>query len=389
MNPRQNVHSAVADETKRGFHYVSLPQEVIFGRGAVAQLGEPLDRLGCRRLMLFTSNSLRASGHLDAVRAVLGSRLLQVFDQVHPHVPDFQVDEALEQAVSAQADSVLGLGGGSPLGMAKAVAHALSQKRPDTPFPPLIAIPTTYAGSEMTPIYGITHTRETPPRKVAITDPRAAPRIVIYDPELTFDLPPDLTASTGMNALAHCLEALYSITRNPVSSAVAVSGIRFIADSLFKCYQDGSDAQARTRMLTGSQLGGLAVSSVSLGLHHGLCHVLGGTAGVPHGIANSIVLPHAIRFNADFCAQELLPAAEAMGISADGRSPVSVIEALADSIDALVGRMGLPQRLREVGIAQSDLGRLAQLGFQNKTVQNNPKPIRDAGQIETLLQAAW
>ncbi len=389
MNPRQSVHSAVADDTKRDFHYVSLPQEVIFGRGAVRQLPEALDRHDCRRLMLFTSRSLRANGHLDLVKSALGSRLLQVFDLTQPHVPDYQVEEALERAVAAEADSVLGLGGGSPIGLAKAVAHALSQKRPDAPFPPLIAIPTTYAGSEMTGVYGITHTRETPPRKVTITHPQIAPRLVIYDPELTFDLPPNLTASTGVNALAHCLEALYSITRNPASSAVAVSGTRLISGSLLKCYQDGSDAGARTHMLTGSHLAGLSLASVSMGIHHGLCHVLGGTADVPHGIANSIVLPHAIRFNAGVAAEELLPAAEAMGMSPDGRMPVSVIESLADSIYATVGGMGLPQRLREVGIPRSDLGQLAQMAFENKTVKNNPRPIRDAGEIESLLQAAW
>ncbi len=126
-----------------------------------------------------------------------------------------------------------------------------------------------------------------------------------------------------------------------------------------------------------------------MGLHHGLCHVLGGTAGVPHGIANSIILPHAIRFNADATANELLPAAEAMGISADGKGPVEAVERAAQAVADLSARMGLPQHLREVGVHKSDLPRLAQLAFANSTVQNNPKPVTDVSQVEKILEAAW
>jgi alcohol dehydrogenase len=144
-------------------------------------------------------------------------------------------------------------------------------------------------------------------------------------------------------------------------------------------------------MLEGAHLAGLSLASVSMGLHHGLCHVLGGTANVPHGIANSIILPHAIRFNADATAPQLLPAAETMGISLNGNSPTVVMEMLAQRVSDLVGQMNLPQRLRDTGVPlkESDLPHLAQLAFQNRTVQNNPKPITEPAQIETLLRAAW
>jgi alcohol dehydrogenase class IV len=175
---------------------------------------------------------------------------------------------------------------------------------------PIIAIPTTYAGSEMTAVYGITHTRENPPRKVTVSDPKVAPGLVIYDPQLTLTLPPDLTASTGINALAHCIEALYSITRHPASTAIAIRGVFHISNALLPSYQDGTNLDARTEMLQGAHLAGLSLASVKMGLHHGLCHVLGGTANIPHGIANSIILPHAIRFNADATAPQLLPAAK-------------------------------------------------------------------------------
>jgi alcohol dehydrogenase class IV len=140
-------------------------------------------------------------------------------------------------------------------------------------------------------------------------------------------------------------------------------------------------------MLLGSHLAGFSLASVSMGLHHGLCHVLGGTANVPHGIANSILLPHAIRFNADATASQLLPAAQAMGIPLTDLE--EVIEAMGQEIFELIGRMDLPQRLRDVGVHESDLPRLAEIAFQNRTVQNNPKPITDVTQLEGLLRDAW
>lgn len=371
-------------EQPKEFRYISFAQEVIFGSGSLSHLSDAIDRFHWRRLMLCTSRSVRSNGQVTLLEAVLGKQLVAIYDQVQPHVQDVQVAEALELANENNVDAIIGMGGGSPIGMAKAVAFAFEEK-------PTIAIPTTYAGSEMTPVYGITHTNETPPRKVTVNDPKIAPKLVIYDPELTFNLPPHMTASTGINALAHCIEALYSKTRNPLSTAAAASGVRHIFNALLRCYQDGDDLEVRTEMLLGAHLAGLSLASVSMGLHHGLCHVLGGTASIPHGIGNSIILPHAIRFNAEATTPQLLPAAEAMGISLNGNSPTVAIEALAQKILELIGQMNLPQRLRDAGVAlkESDLPHLAQLGFQNRTVQNNPRPITDMSQIEKLLREAW
>lgn len=383
------------------FRYVSYAQEIIFAPDSPARLDEAVEHFGWRRLMLCANRSLQAGGYITSIESVLGIRLVAVFDQVKPHVQDVQVNEALVLANEKNVDAIIGMGGGSPIGMAKAVACLLEEKRgghparaafpTDQPLVPVIAIPTTYAGSEMTPVYGITHTDENPPRKVTVNDPKITPKLVIYDPNLTLDLPAEMTASTGINALAHCIEALYSRTRNPLSTAAATSGVRHIFNALLRCYQDGNNLEARTEMFLGSHLAGLSLASVSMGLHHGLCHVLGGTANIPHGIANSIILPHAIRFNAEVTAPQLLPAAEAMGIPVNGISSMVVIEALVQKIFHLIRQMNLPQRLRDsgVGLQESDLARLAQLAFQNRTVQNNPKPITDVSQIEDLLREAW
>jgi maleylacetate reductase len=371
------------------FQYVSYAQEVIFGSGSLNQLGEAVQRWRLERVLLVANHTMRKDGHAAAVETLLKDCLVASYDHVLPHVQDVQVDEILQLAAEKEVTAVIGMGGGSPIGMAKAIASALDQQRAGQPPVTVIAIPTTYAGSEMTSAYGITHTRETPTRKVTVSSPNGAPQLVVYDPLLTLDLPPEMTASTGMNALSHCIEALYSIRRNPLSSAAAVSSIRCISNSLLRCSQNGEDLEARSEMLLGAHLAGLALASVAMGLHHGLCHVLGGTANLPHGIANSIILPHAIRFNAEATWPQLLPAAEAMGIASGSGDPAAAVEALAQRIDELARQMGLPRRLRDVGVPETDLPELAQLGYRNRNVQNNPRPVTDAGQIEQLLREAW
>lgn len=381
------------------FRYIDYAREIIFGVGALAQLSEPIRQYGWSRLLLCTSGSLRRDGTVDAVSQVLGKRLSVVYSSVRSHVHESQVAEVVRLALDYNVEAVIGLGGGGSIGVAKAVAFALEEEESGPagtfifptvqPITSVIAIPTTYAGSEMTPVYGITKQFNGQTRKITIADHRIAPKTVIYDPLLTLHLPPVITASTGINALAHCIEALYSITRDPLSTAAALSGIRAIMQALPRCYADGRNLAARVEMLNGAHLAGVALAHVAMALHHGVCHVLGGTAGVPHGIANSIILPHAMRFNSDAVAPALAQVAEAMGIARDGRNDEEMAEAAAQRVYDLVGQMNVPQRLRDVGVTETALPELAQLAFQSRTVQNNPKPITSAAQLETLLRAAW
>jgi maleylacetate reductase len=388
------------------FRYVSYAQEIIFGAGSLGRLSEAVERYGWRRLVLVSTGSLRRGGQIAALENALGERVVAIYEHVQPHVPDYQVAEVAELARSKEADGIIGMGGGSPIGMAKAVNFALADRRefakrsstddrrPTTDEPPrlpVIAIPTTYAGSEMTPVYGVTrhgHDRE-PARKITVSDPTVTPRLVLYDPMLTLDLSPVMTASTGINALAHCMEAFYSITRSPISTAVALGGVRAIFSALPRCYADGSDLDARTRMLEGAMLAGMALAHVAMGLHHGLCHVLGGSAGVPHGIANGIILPHALRFNVAATAPQLAQAAEPMGIPYAGRSAEAATEEVIEHIDVLIREMGLPQRMRDVGVREADLGGLAKLALESRAVKDNPRQVTDAAEIEAILRAAW
>lgn len=385
------------------FRYTSYAQEIVFGAGSIAQLGEAVERFQVRRLMLCTTGSLRRGGQIKLVEQALGSRLVAVYEHVQPHVPDFQVAELLEITSEHEIDALIGMGGGSPIGMAKAISIALEEKRTgqparafyptDQPIIPVVAIPTTYAGSEMTPTFGITYKNEDAARKVTLTDAKITPKLVIYDPLLTLNLPPEVTAATGINALAHCIEAIYSIAKNPVSTTVALNGVHSIFTALPRCYVDGNDLEARTEMLLGAYLAGFALSHVSMALHHGLCQTLGGTAGVPHGFANSIILPHAMRYNISTTAFELAQAAEAMGVERNASTSyleeVALAEEAVDRIYTLIGQMNLPQHLRSVGVRETDIPNLAQMALQSRAVQNNPKPITNAAQIEEILRAAW
>jgi maleylacetate reductase len=380
------------------FRYTNYAQDIIFGAGALAQIGQAVERFGWQRLLLCSTGSLRRGGQIAELERALGERLVASYLHVQPHVPEAQVTEVLALAEEHKVDAVIGFGGGSAIGMAKAISLALEEQRGalsdnitpiQQPVVPVIAIPTTYAGSEMTPVYGVTRQIEGESRKMTVTDVRVTPKLAIYDPVLTLQLSPEMTASTGINALAHCIEALYSITRNPLSTAAALQGIRLMSAALPRCYAAGDDLEARAAMLSSSFLAAMALAHVTMAIHHGLCHVLGGTAGVPHGEANSIILPHAMRFNLDETAPQLAQAAEAMGIATAGRPAEAAAEDAIEQIARLIVQMKLPRRLREADVREADLPRLAQIAFQSRTVQSNPKPVRNLADIEAILRAAW
>lgn len=381
------------------FRYTFFAQEIIFGVGSLDALGDMANRSGWQRLMLCTTERFRSRGRLAPIKAMLGERLAVTYERVEPHVPERAVAEATSLAAEQHVDAVIGLGGGSAIGTAKAVSMALEELRTgrparaaspmDQPLIPVIAIPTTYAGSEMTPVYGVTRHVDGQERKVTVSDPKIAPKLVIYDPLLTLDVPPRVTAGTGINAVAHCIEALYSITRNPLSTAAALAGLRTIAHALPRCYADGADVEARGEMLTGAFLAGTALSNVAMGLHHGICHVIGGATGAAHGDANSVMLPYVMRFNLDATAAQLALAAEAMGGVVGGQSVEEAAASAAQLVADWVEQMRLPRRLRDIGVREEQLPELARMAFASRTVQNNPKPITDAAQIEELLQRAW
>jgi alcohol dehydrogenase class IV len=339
------------------FTYVAMPARVLFGAGTVSQLAAEVERLGAKRVLLIST-----PGRAEMVRSVAKNlQVAGVFDQAVMHTPIAAVEAARAMAKAVEADCGVAIGGGSTIGFGKAIALTSSL--------PVVAVPTTYSGSEMTNIWGVS---EGGAKKTG-RDVKVLPKAVIYDPQLTLDLPPATSAASGMNAIAHCAEALYAHDGNPIVSLMAEEGIRALAAALPLIVQEPRDLEARTSALYGSWLAGMTIATTGNGLHHKLCHVLGGF-GLPHAETHSVILPHALRYNG--------VAREAMRRIARGMH----VDDAPGGIWELEQRLGLPMRLADLGMKEADLERAAQIAVQ--APYPNPRKVEFAPVLE-LLQNAY
>ncbi|HWC68919.1 MAG TPA: maleylacetate reductase [Acidimicrobiales bacterium] len=348
--------------TTAAFTYDALPGRVVFGPGRRREIADEVDRVGAARVVLVADAQAKPTG--DELAATLGSRVARRWDEVAQHVPVDLAERARSAATEAGADGVVCIGGGSSTGLAKALA--LSHEIP------IVAVPTTYAGSEMTPIYGLTGGRH----KQTGRDLRVLPKVVVYDPELTLGLPPSVTGPSACNALAHCVEALYASGANPVTSAMALEGVRAIHRALPTVMATPDDLAARSELLYGAYLAGVSLGTTSTGLHHKLCHVLGGMFGLVHADTHSVVLPHAVAFNAPALPDEMRRLATALGAN-----PGDAAGALWDL--AVASRV--PTSLAELGLTEDDLAPAAERAAGEIT--DNPVPVDAAGLVGILRRA--
>jgi maleylacetate reductase len=345
----------------RPFTYESRAQRVLFGAGTLAQAPEELDRLGARKALVLCTAPQRAQA--EQVAALLGPRAAGIFDGAVMHVPLASAEAARAAAAEAGADALVAVGGGSTVGLAKAIALV-------SPLP-VLAIPTTYAGSEMTPIYGLTENG----LKRTGRDARVLPRSVLYDPALTLALPVGLSIVSGINAIAHAAEGLYAADGNPVTGLMAAEGIAALGRALPAMHAAPHDLAARSDALYGAWLCGLVLGSVAMALHHKLCHTLGGSFNLPHAELHTVVLPHVLAYNAGAAPQAMQRIATALG-TADA----------AQGVQALARRLGAPVALRDIGMREEDLDRACALALRD--AYPNPRPI-EAGPLRALLQAAY
>jgi len=343
------------------FVYEALPSRVVFGAGSLQKLPEEVDKLGATRALVLCTPEQRAIG-ADIV-VMLGSRSAGVFDGAVMHVPAEVAAAARDKAKRVRADCCVAIGGGSTTGLAKAIA--LTAKLP------ILAIPTTYAGSEMTPIWGIT---EGGVKKTG-RDVLVLPKTVIYDPALTTSLPVALSVTSGINAIAHCVEALYSKDANPIISLIAEEGIRALADGLPKVAKQPGNVDARSRLLYGAWLGGVSLGAVGMALHHKLCHTLGGTFNLPHAETHTVVLPHAVAYNAAAAPEAMDRIARALGANL-----------AAQGLYDLAASLGAPVSLEALGMRREQLDQAADLAVQNPYY--NPRPVTREG-IHGLLENAF
>jgi alcohol dehydrogenase class IV len=342
------------------FIYNGLPSRVIFGQGSLSQVAEEVRTLGCRRVLVLSTPE--QEGQARQVLDQLGELGVGIFAEAKMHTPVEVTDRAMEVVAELDADCTLAIGGGSTIGLGKGIAL-----RSDLP---QVVVPTTYAGSEMTPILGETKDG----LKTTQRTLKVLPEVVIYDVDLTLGLPVGMSVTSGINAIAHAVEALYAKDRNPVVSLMAEEGIAALARSLPVIAENPSDQDARSDALYGAWLCGACLGSVGMSLHHKLCHTLGGSFDLPHAETHTIVLPHAVAYNAEAAPEAMARIARALGVSD-----------AAGGLYDLAHAVGAPLALRDIGMRESDIDRATEIATRNPYW--NPREI-EATAIHRLLSDA-
>lgn len=332
---------------------------VVFGNGARAQLPQEMDALGMKRAVVLTTPQQRQLG--QSVADSLGERCAGIHAEAVMHVPVETARQAVEAVRQLGGDGCIAAGGGSTIGLAKAIALESDL--------PIIALPTTYAGSEVTPLYGLTEGG----LKKTGRDWRVLPKTVIYDPELTYELPVAMSMTSGMNAIAHAAEALYAPNGNPIISLMAEEGIRSLVRALPKIKSAPRDPVARQDAIYGAWLCGTVLGNAQMGIHHKICHTLGGF-NLPHAEMHTVVLPYALAYNAQFAPEAMAAIGRAVGHD-------DAVKGLAEFSRSL----DVPLSLRELGMSQDGLARAADLIVA--TPYPNPRPIERAAILDLLQRA--
>jgi maleylacetate reductase len=362
--------------------HTGFAQQIVFGAGSLRRLPEVLRSIGARRVLLVTTAGRLASDEGEQVRRALGDSLVSTFAEVESHVPAPLALRAVQQARADAVDAIVSFGGGSCADLGKAVCFFTEQESgipstswADRPALPHVSITTTYSGAELTPFFGMTDpaTRT----KSGAGGSTIAPIAAIYDPELTLSTPVRVSAETGMNALAHCVEVVWSPRRTPEAEGVALAGARRIAAALPLVMDDPGDLAVRAAMLEGAVLGGRCLQNATMGVHHGLAQLVGGRTGIPHGLANAVILPHAIRFNAEAVPDAVAKLGEALGT-----------DDVAGAVAALVVRLDLPTQLGDCGVSLEDLDAVATAAPGNGSVANNPRLV-GVDEAREILTAAY
>lgn len=378
------------------FEYFA-PTKVIFGVGSAAELPMTVASLGSKALLV-TDAGLMDSGLADQIRDKLGAQLAGVYADVPQDSGMDVVDSGAQRALSCGADVIVSLGGGSVIDTAKGICIVLTEggslrdhqgmqmlTRPQTPH---IVLPTTAGtGSEVTS--GAVVLDHDQGQKIIIFEHFNTPRVAILDPRLTASLPSHLTASTGMDAMTHAVESYVSSQRNPISDAAALHAIRLVRTHLPRAVEDGQDMAARGQMQIAALLAGWAFSNAMVGLVHAMAHSLGAVCGVPHGLANGLILPHVMEFNLSETPELLADIGAAMGVASQGLSAEAAGEAAVKAMSSFVSQIGLSQRLRDLGVAEQALPQCAELSLSDGSIIYNPRMVMDAEEVLEVYQKVY
>lgn len=341
------------------FAYNSSKVRILFGAGTFQKLPDERDRMGLNRILVLSTAAQRDEA-MELANIIKDSSV-GVFSEAVMHTPVNTTEKAVSIARNLNADGILSIGGGSTTGLSKAIALRTGL--------PQIIVPTTYAGSEVTPILGQTENGS----KTTIRDPGILPDLVIYDPNFSMKLPVELSITSGLNAMAHALEGLYAQDRNPISSLMAIEGLRALHSALPAIQEIPDDKDARTSALFGSWLCGTVLGTVGMSLHHKICHTLGGMFDLPHAETHAILLPYTIAYNSEVAAMELAPLQDLFGPSI----PAGIFD--------FSRRLGAPYSLAQLGLVRRDIERAAEQSLKN--AYWNPRRLERQA-IQQLLEMA-
>jgi alcohol dehydrogenase class IV len=367
-------------------------ERVVSGAGAVERLSHELERRGLERAVVVTGRTLGGSALLERVTGPLGSRCVAVFRDARQHVPSCNVAKVAALLQEHEADTVISFGGGSPIDTAKAAIYSVIASRtcqPSARPPAHIAIPTTLSAGEFTAVAGITD--ENTRIKRPVSDSRITPRTVIADPALTLETPAWLWAASGIRALDHAIESIYSVRHYPVSDAAASSGLTMLLRHLRPSI-DISDPRVfehRGECQLAAWMCVFGVTNAGFGLSHALGHQIGPRWDVPHGMTSCITLPHAMRFMADLAPERFRPIAEGFGVAFDPADPKRAALACADHAAAFIAQFDVPQRLRDVGVPRDELAEVAAIVLDGMDAAHVVDRLVTRDDIVTLLTNAY
>jgi maleylacetate reductase len=354
------------DPLPGAFVHTFLPGRVVFGTGALEQVASEVEMLGVRRVLVIATSSARDAA--DVVEVQLKERLAGRIDGVAQHVPTAVADSARAKAREVDADGIVAIGGGSAIGLAKAITLTSTTHGGEVG---IVAVPTTYAGSEMTPVWGETFGGS----KTTGTDMRVLPRVVVYDPVLSQHLPMKVTAASVANAIAHCIEAVWTPKADPITESTAVEGLRALSSGLRDVLATPHDLDARGKLLYGACLAGSALATAGTGLHHKLCHLLGGTYNLPHAETHAAVLPQVVRINAPAVPRAAKRLAGALDTTSTD---------LAGGLFDLFQQAGTATSLQQLGMTAAQVDEAA-AAFRST---ENPVPVTEE-LVREILTRAW
>ncbi len=375
------------------------PTKIVFGENTASDVAIEVEHLKCKKALVVTDRDLAKNTDIpEKIKKALGSLCVGIFSDVEADSGLHIVNRGAEIGKEVGADCLVSVGGGSAIDTAKGMAILLKEggrlqdyagfqvlARPQTPH---IVIPTTAGtGSEVTYI-AVIKDHEVG-RKLLFGDYNILPNVAILDPRMTEGLPPRLTAATGMDALSHAIEAIHSLQKEPMADGMALHAIRLIKEFLPCAVENGKDMTARGEMLVAANLAGAAFSNAQVGIVHALAHSVGARFKVHHGLANSILLPACLRYNADACGEVYLDILSAFGVDVKGTPVDKAGDLLADEIAEFTKKLGLPQKLREAGVPEEGLEQCSELALSDGAIVYNPKFIDDSAEVLKVYRQAW